>query len=95
MYIQTGDVLYHESAIPKGSKKVKGSLIHQGNDHKHTISGEFQLFKNGEDLFIQAKKSCKLLHKEHKTIPLPKGTYKKGIVMEYDHWLEESRQVID
>lgn len=96
MYLQTGDVLYFGiDSIPKGSKKIKTSIVHEGRDHHHTISGKFEILKNGDDLFIKAAGPCKLLHPEHKTIELPKGLFKKGIVNEYDHFLEESRKVID
>jgi hypothetical protein len=95
-YLQTGDVLYFKTdSIPVGSKKVKGNLIHQGRDHHHLIEGLFQLFDSGGDMFIEVKAKSKLTHPEHKTISIPKGFYKKGIVVEYDHFLEESRQVID
>lgn len=96
MYFQTGDVLYKPvKTIPKKAKKIKGNLIHQGRDHHHLISGKFNLFQDGDNLFIKATARCELTHPEHKTVTLPKGLYKKDIVMEYDHWLEESRKVID
>ena len=96
MYLQTGDVLYRSVAkIPAGTKKIAGNLIHQGQSHHHTIKGSFILYGKGEEMFIEAKTACKLEHEEHKTITLPKGKYQKGIVVEYDHFLEESRKVID
>lgn len=95
-FYQTGDVLYKETkSIPKDAKKIKGNLIHKGRDHHHLIEGKFNLFMDGEQMFIEAKDKCELTHTEHKTIILPKGKYKKDIVLEYDHWLEESRRVID
>jgi hypothetical protein len=95
-YRQTGDVLYFEvSAIPETAKKIKGNLIHQGRDHHHLIEGKFELMKDGDVMFIKANGKCKLTHPEHKTIELPKGLYKKEIVQEYDHFLEESRKVVD
>lgn len=96
MYGQTGDILYKKvDSIPNESKKINGNLIHKGNDHLHLIEGKFELYENGSDLFIDAKETCFLTHEEHHTKELEKGIYKKDIVMEYDHWLEESRQVID
>lgn len=93
---QTGDVLYFSvDSLPKGAKKTKTSIVHAGRDHHHTISGKFEILKSGDDLFIKANSKCKLLHPEHKTIEIPKGLYKKGVVNEYDHFLEESRKVID
>ena len=96
MYLQTGDVLYFKvNSIPKNAKKIKGNLIHKGRDHHHLIEGKFDLLSEGNDFYIKVNSKCKLTHPEHKTLEIEKGFYKKGIVMEYDHFLEESRQVID
>lgn len=96
MYLQTGDVLYKQvKSIPKGAKKIPGNLIHKGEQHHHAINGNFVLFQKGEEIFIEAKTRCQLLHEEHATVVLPKGKYQKYIVLEYDHWKEESRRVVD
>lgn len=96
MYFQQGDTLIKQvKEIPLRAKKLAGNLIHKGQNHHHTIKGKFALYAKGNDFFIDAKGPCELLHEEHKTIKLPKGKYQKGIVLEYDHFLEESRQVID
>lgn len=96
MYLQTGDVLYHKRKnIPAGFELVKHGLIHQGRDHPHTIEGAFSLHVKGDSMFIEAVEPCLLKHPEHKTVELAPGIYEKGIVMEYDHLTEESRQVID
>ncbi len=97
MYNQQGDVLmFKVDSKPKGLKKVKSNLVHKGNSHNHTLTGNFRLYETKElGIFIVANENCKLVHPEHKTIKLSKGIYKKEIVLEYDHFLEESRQVID
>lgn len=96
MYLQTGDVLYKETpTIPKGAKKLAGSLVHKGENHHHTIRGKFTLLEHEGKMFIDAKTPCKLEHEEHDTLTLPAGKYVKELVQEYDHWLEESRAVID
>ena len=97
MYYQTGDVLYKSvNELPANKmKKVPGSLIHKGQNHHHTINGKFDLLEKEGVMFIVAKGKCQLLHEEHATVDLPKGIYLKEIVVEYDHFLEESRQVID
>lgn len=96
MYLQTGDVLYKQvNEIPVAARKVQGDLIHKGENHHHTIKGSFGLFDEDGTLYIDAVESCELLHEEHKTLVLPVGKYRKDIVLEYDHFLEESRRVID
>lgn len=98
-YFQTGDVLYfriNEKISKEGFEELKTNLIHKGQNHHHTIEGNFKLYLNDKgDFYIRANSDCRLNHEEHKTITLPKGLYKKGIVVEYDHWEEESREVID
>lgn len=96
IYLQTGDVIYKlHDILPADSVKLVGNLIHKGNNHFHRINGNFELYNKGEDMFILAMDTCDLVHEEHKTIQLPAGLYKKGIVLEYDHLLEESREVVD
>lgn len=95
-YFQTGDILYKTTdLLPKDAEEISGNIIHKGNDHLHSIEGDYQLYLLGNEMFILAKDTCNLNHEEHKTIKLPKGLYKKEIVLEYDHWLEESRNIID
>lgn len=95
-YFQTGDVLYKKTEkLPEGLKSIPGNLIHNGYSHQHTIEGDFELLNNDTDFYVLAKDTCKLLHAEHKTIDIPAGIYKKEIVKEYDHFLEESREVVD
>lgn len=95
-YYQQGDVLLKSvTELPKKTKKLKGGLVHKGDNHHHVLKGKFQLHSIGEEIFIEVKAKSKLEHEEHKTLTIPKGIYQKGIVQEYDHWLEESRNVID
>jgi hypothetical protein len=96
MYVQTGDILYKLTDIfPENAVKIKGNLIHKGNNHYHTIKGNFELYEYNNEMFILAMDICDLEHEEHNTIQLPAGLYKKGVIREYDHFLEESREVID
>ena len=94
---QTGDVLYFKTnSIPNGFNKIKGNLIHQGQNHKHIIIGKFQLFTNDKgDMIIECKSPCIMRHDEHEDVVVDKGLYKKDIVKEYDHFKEEARRVID
>jgi hypothetical protein len=95
-YYQTGDVLYiKESKIPKGAKALKTNLFHKGENHEHLVRGEFTIYEHGDDLYLKCKSDCELYHDEHHTILAKPGIYKKRIVKEYDHLLEEARNVID
>lgn len=98
MIIQQGDVLLKEvQEIPNTLVKKNTNILHQGLNHTHIIKGEFELF---EDNYLHAIGECVLDHDEHgkaeiRLRTLPVGWYKKSIVKEYDHFLEESKEVVD
>jgi hypothetical protein len=98
-YYQTGDVLYfkvNDTTVPKDFKKIKGNLIHQGRDNQHTIQGDFELLQDKNNtMLINVKKKSVLKHVEHGDIKIPKGLYLKRIIQERDHFLEETRELID
>ena len=94
IYVQ-GDVLLKQIEKPKDVKILKTDLLHKGANHHHKLRGKFKIAvnKNGER-FIHSK-GCELYHEEHRSIQVSEGFYKMDIVVEYDHFLNESRQVID
>lgn len=96
MYLQTGDVLYvKQNELPNGVTESKTDLFHKGDNHSHRVKGDFSIYEAGGDVFLECRNECELFHEEHSTIKIVPGVYKKRIVMEFDHLLEESRQVID
>lgn len=92
-YLQQGDILLFKESKIKG-KALKTDLLWKGQNHHHRLKGKFKIYKDKETLFVKSD-GCNLYHEEHKPIKLNKGNYRLQIVMEYDHFLEESRQVID
>lgn len=94
-YYQQGDVLLKETSKPENIEIIETDLLHKGQAHHHRIRGKFKIGvnKNGE-IFVHSKGS-ELFHEEHNTIKIPEGFYKLDLVLEYDHFLEESRVVID
>ena len=94
-YYQQGDVLLKAvDKTPKGAKAVKTNLLWKGQNHHHRVKGKFKIKKYESTLFLVSE-GATLFHEEHKDINIPKGTYALDIVQEYDHFLEESRAVID
>ena len=93
IYFQQGDCLLFKEEKTKG-KALKTDLLWKGQNHHHRLKGKYKIYKDGSDLYLKSD-GCTLVHEEHKPIKLSKGVYKLKIVMEYDHFLEESRQVID
>ena len=49
----------------------------------------------GGVLVLDAPDGTDVTHQEHKTISLPPGQYDRTIVREWDHFLEEAREVRD
>jgi hypothetical protein len=90
-YIQQGDVILTsiKPVILKDEKST--NLCHTGNNHFHEFNEPILVMN---DIYVLKKRQV-LQHPEHKHISLPEGFYQKTIVMEYDHMLEESREVID
>lgn len=98
-----GDVILEAvNEIPKEAKlqKTKQIVLADGevSGHKHVITKtdeDVELYKIHEDLYIKNKVVKEISHEEHKTVSLPPGTWKVKIAKEYDHFLEESREVRD
>ena len=93
-YLQQGDVLLKEHRLEENLKPINTDLLHKGEQHHHTLSGDFNIFEKEGIRYLDSR-GCNLNHEEHKTIKIPKGFYKLEFVQEYDHFLEESRAVID
>lgn len=94
-YYQQGDVLIKKTEAVK-AKAVQGSLLHKGQNHNHTLKGgEFKILSDGDKKYLKVDKATTLTHIEHRHFKIPKGFYAVEIVKEYDHFLEESRNVID
>lgn len=99
MYYQQGDVLVVSiDEIPKATK-LDHLILQTGEvtGHAHRISnGLAELFETGSTKYLKVlSDEAVLTHEEHKPITLPKGLYKIGIVREYDHFIEEARNVQD
>lgn len=99
-YEQQGDVLLFkvESLPEKCTLVEKGNVtIEQGtaNGNKHVVTNA-EMYKDEQlnDTYIVCKDSL-IVHEEHNNFKLVDGIYRKGIVQEYDHFEEESRNVED
>lgn len=80
-------------------KKIEGKKLAEGEmtGHTHTLdNSEVFEFDNGLRVF-EGNKQNTLTHQEHKPIIIPskKGRYVSGKVLEYDHFLEEAKEVRD
>lgn len=93
-YIQNGDCLLFECEKPENIEKLETDVLFKGQQHEHKLRGKFCLGKVGDKVYLHSK-NCELYHTEHDTLHIPEGFYRLEKVREYDHFLEESREVID
>lgn len=95
MIFQQGDVIIEKVSQVKG-KKLNHLILAEGEStgHAHRAK-EGEIYEDKGTLYLRTTKETDITHEEHKTITLPKGDYKIGIVREYDHFAEEARRVAD
>lgn len=97
-YFQQGDVLIKPASIPEDLEKRNSDVVAEGEEtgHAHRIvSGDYNMYMDGQIMFIQALSEVELKHEEHKPITIPPGDYEISFVREYDHFAEEARRVVD
>lgn len=77
-------------------KKVQGRVLAEGEvtGHYHALDHS-DVFDTGSTRVFDVEESDTLTHQEHGPIEIPAGEYESGIVLEYDHFAEESREVVD
>ena len=92
-YYQQGDVLLKQCEKPKNVEILKTNILVSGQND-HLLKGKFKIGKAGNDIFVHSR-GCTVVHSEHKPIVVQEGFYVLGHVQEFDHFLEESRKVID
>ena len=95
---QQGDVIIIKVSEVKG-KKLNHLTLAKGEatGHHHTITqGDAELYEYEGTMFLRVNsEKAVLTHQEHDTIVIPKGDYQINIVREYDHFIEEARNVRD
>ena len=98
-YYQQGDVLIKKIDYEIKGKKLNHLTLAEGEKtgHNHQIiSGLGQLIMMDNMMHLQIFSDTALLkHQEHGEIEIQKGDYKIEIVKEYDHFEEETREVLD
>jgi hypothetical protein len=96
-----GDVNLKKTANPiRTDQPAFTGILHAGNNHNHTGSGAYYVREESGRRFVGILDSLTLDHAEHG--PQKWGAHEVQnteleleIAQEYDHWLEESRQMID
>lgn len=98
-WFQQGDVLIQPVGnIPSEGKEQDHNILARGEatGHSHRVHGpRVALFVHAHILYIDAPEGAEVRHEEHRAMIIPAGKYKVGIVREYDHFLEETRKLVD
>jgi len=91
---QQGDCLvFPVDEIPSDAKRLDHKIAADGLVRHVVENGD--LFELSDRRFLAASGGCFIGHPEHKPMGLDVGFYEIKKVLEYDHFLEESREVID
>ena len=102
--LQQGDVILKAVELEDGDlgeKEPNLILAHGESGHTHVVfEGLAQIFllngtSEGKRVLEVLSDYAFLKHEEHKGFKVPKGTWEIGRVMEYDHFKEEAREVMD
>jgi len=94
-YHQQGDALFFKAnKVPEDAKLTKSNVAAEGLVRHIGVSCNIYESENGKR-FLEAMDNCSIQHPEHNNVNLKRGVYEIKKVLEYDHWLEESREVID
>lgn len=79
----------------KKSKKINKVLAEgEQTGHAHVADVGEVIEVNGQKVFA-TDKPAKISHEEHKTVSVPPGKYETKKVREFDHFVEETREVAD
>ena len=105
MQIQQGDVILEKvEALPGGVKEIKakarGIVLAEGEHtgHAHCITKYKDvawMYEKKGVLYVKALDTVTIEHEEHKSVTVPAGIWKIGIVREFDHFAQMERQVQD
>jgi len=93
-YYAQGDCLFFPGDIPSEAIKCNHNIAGDGLIRHTIINGE--IYELDGIRYILAFKDCEITHPEHKSTFLSEGvSYRVGKVLEYSHWDEEAREIVD
>jgi len=95
--IRSGDVLLEKvGKIKIKMKTAKDVVLAEGEvtGHRHVLLGQTLVGQYGNERYVQLENEAELVHEEHDTVIVPKGTYKVRLQREVN-LADEVRQVLD
>lgn len=97
LYYRHGDLLLKRvGSIPKTAKPTNSNVLQEGEvtGHKHALRGRAQILERLGQKYVQVEDPAELMHEDHKTIVLARGSYLLERERELD-MLGEVRRVMD
>lgn len=100
MYYQQGDILIKKiDGLSKGKiEKYAKFVLAEGEvtGHCHTMVGDLSVVKDGDKTFVKIEgQPAEIIHQEHNLVIVDPGIYEIEKVLEYDHFEEEAKRIVD
>ena len=97
--VQQGDLLLVADELPSDAKKISGgknfTVLRGEGVNTHDIVGSFSAYEDENGTLFLVVDDAKLIHAEHGTETLPRGTFRRVIEREFDYEEMEAREVED
>ena len=97
--VQQGDLLLVADELPAEAKKISGgknfTLLRGEGVNTHDVVGSFSAYEDENGTLFLVVDDAKLIHAEHGTETLPRGTFRRVIEREFDYEEMEGRRVED
>ena len=97
--VQQGDLLLVADELPPEVKKIstgaRFTALRGEGVNTHDVVGSFTAYEDGDGTLFLVVKNAKLVHVEHGTETLPRGTFRRVIEREFDYDEMEGRRVED
>ena len=97
--LQQGDLLLVADELPRDAKKISGgknfTLLRGEGVNTHDVVGSFSAYEDENGTLFLVVDDAKLVHTEHGTETLPRGTFRRVIEREFNYDEMEARKVED
>ena len=97
--VQQGDLLLVADELPSDAKKISGgknfTVLRGEGVNTHDIVGSFSAYEDEEGTLFLVVENAKIVHSEHGTETLPRGTFRRVIERAFDYESMEAQRVAD
>ena len=97
--LQQGDLILVVDELPAEVKKISTgknfTLLRGEGTNTHDVVGSFSAYEDENGTLFLVVDNAKLIHSEHGTETLPRGTFRRVIEREFDYEEMEARRVED